>query len=109
MDGQPTQIVTPGVALSGVQSGSDFDTETVCCLDDFGCASNGTSRSIKVGQETVPGGLDLSSAESLQLVSHGSIMSIEDRAPALVSNFSGSSSGVDDVSKEHCGQDAFDL
>ena len=49
MDGQSTQIVAPDLALAGVQSGSDFDTETVCCLDDFGCASNGTSRSVEAG------------------------------------------------------------
>jgi hypothetical protein len=49
VDGQSTEIVAPDLALAGVQPGSNFDTETVRCLDDFGCASNGTSRSVEAG------------------------------------------------------------
>jgi hypothetical protein len=96
MDGQSTEIAAPDLALAGVQSDSDFDTETVCCLDDFGCASNGSSRAVERGDEAVSGGIDLCSTKAFELVTYRPVVGVEDGAPAPVAERGRSLRGGDD-------------
>src|SRR5262245_58036126 len=84
VDGQPSEVVTADLALTGVEADAQVDPEFPGRLDDRLCAANGASRAVEGCKEAVPAGFDLSTTMPPELLAHGSVVAVEQRPPTVV-------------------------
>src|SRR5262245_7729455 len=103
------EIVAADLALSRVQARSHIDPEGLGGFGDGLGAMNGARRAVEAGQKTIPGRLDLPTAEAAQFVADCSVVRVQKGAPPLVAFRRGSLGGRDDVGEEYGGQNAVDL
>src|SRR5215467_4112522 len=109
VDGETGEIVAADFALSRVQARSHIDPEGLGGFGDGLGAMNGARRAVEAGQKTIPGRLDLLTAEAAQFVADCSVVRVQKGAPPLVAFRRGSLGGRDDVGEEYGGQNAVDL
>src|SRR5262245_43083866 len=109
VDGETGEIVGADFALSRVQARSHIDPEGLGGFVDGLGAMNGARRAVEAGQKTIPGRLDLLTAEAAQFVADCAIVRVQKGAPPLVAFRRGSLGGRDDVGEEYGGQNAVDL
>jgi len=109
VDGEPAEVLAPDLAFSGVQPDPKLHPERPGRLNNLLCAADGPGWTVEGGHEAVPGGVDLLAPGSPQLVSHRSVVSIEQRPPTAIAERGRASGRVDDVSEEDGGEETLDL
>ena len=86
MDGQSSKIIASDFTFACVQPHAKFDTQLAGGLADGLSAPDGASRAVERSHEPITGGIDLPPTEPAELLSHGSIVSVQERAPKLSPN-----------------------
>ena len=104
-----SEIIASNFTFARVQPHPEIDTQLARGLTDGLSAPDGASGAVERGHEPVTGGIDLPPTESAELFSHGSIVSVQERAPALVAQRCGVCGGTDDVGDQDGGEDPIDL
>ena len=84
VDGQAGEIIAADLALARVQTCSQFDPERPDGSRDCLGAADRSRGTIEAGDEAVAGRVDLRSPKPSELVTHGLVMRVEERAPTPV-------------------------
>jgi hypothetical protein len=108
VDGEPSEVVASDLALAGVESDTDFDSQVACGFADGLGAANGPRRTVKGCDKAVACSVDLVATKASELLAHGSIVSIQGQTPALVAERRGLRGRSNDVGEEHGGEDPVD-
>jgi hypothetical protein len=77
VDGQSSEVITADLALTGVQSDPQIDPAFAGSSDDRLRTPDGPSRAVEGDQETVSGGVDLSSPKPPDLFPHQTIVFLD--------------------------------
>jgi hypothetical protein len=77
VNGQSGQVVSVGLALTGVQAGPDLESEFPQAVADRAGTSDCAGRSVEGRKEAVPGVLDLSPVETAELVANEPIVLLQ--------------------------------
>ncbi len=93
VDGETGEIVAADFALPRVQARSHIDPESLGGFPDGLRAMNGARRAVEAGQKTIPGRLDLLTAEAAQFVADCSVVRVQKGAPPPVAFRRGSLGG----------------
>ena len=84
VDGQAGEIIAADLALARVQTCSHFDPERPDGSRDCLGAADRARGTIEAGHEAVAGRVDLRSPKPSELVAHGLVMRVKERAPTPV-------------------------
>ena len=95
--------------LAGVNAGTDLEAELTDGVDRALSAGDRPRRAVAGGEETVTGAANLPAAVAGELSSDGSVVGIEQRAPAAVADLDRARRGLDDVSEEDSGENTLGL
>src|ERR1700676_74779 len=109
VDGDAAHVLADQLALTGVYSGAQNETEPIHVVDGCACAPDGSGRSIERCEETVAGLLYLASAKALKRGSHCGVVRLEQLSPALVAEPCCLLGRSHDVSEQDGRQDAIGL
>src|SRR5581483_8043003 len=107
MDGHSGDAVASKLDLPGVDAGTDLDVERPEGVAYGEGALDGATGTVEGRQEAIAGGIDLPTAETLELLSHRLVMALEQVAPVSVAEPGGPVGGTDDVGEQDGGQDPF--
>jgi hypothetical protein len=106
VDCDASHFVTDQLALPGVKSGADLESERPDCVPDGEAASNASGRAIEGREEAIAGGVDLSPTIALQLLADRSVMPLEKVGPWAVTQLSCVLGGSLDVGEQDRCQNA---
>ena len=108
VDCNATDVITARLALAGVQAASNVDAQFRHAFSESGGAAKRTGRAVERGQEPVASVFYDATLEAGNFGAGDLIVPLEQFTPALVTELSGASGGIDDVGEQHRGQDAVD-
>ena len=94
MDRNTSDIVTAQLAFTGVEPGSDTEVNSIGRIDDRPGASNPSRWTVEAGEHAVAGGFHHDPAVPVDLDPDGSIVRVEQFAPAPVTKFGGAARGI---------------
>ncbi len=77
VNGDASHFVTDQLALPGVKSGADLESERPDCIPDGEAAANASGRTIEGREKAIAGGVDLSPTKALQLLADRGVMPLE--------------------------------
>ena len=80
-DGHTSKLVIHALALAGVNTGADLDTEAPHYISDALGATYGAGRPVECREEAVAGTVDLTSTIALDLLADDCVMPLEEIAP----------------------------
>jgi hypothetical protein len=109
VDGQAPDVAGDEFALAGVEPGSDMDTDLAEFIADRTGTVDCPARTREGSEESVPGALDLLAGEAVELSPDQEVVTVEQLQPAAVAQFGSLPCGVDDVGKQHGGQNPIRL
>jgi hypothetical protein len=93
MDSNPTDLLAGRFCLSEMQARSDRDAKLGHCRDDCSGGVNRLGRLVERCEEAVSGGIDLSTAEPLELSANRSVVRCDEPLPCPVAKPDGQVSG----------------
>src|SRR3990172_7522711 len=105
-DGDPGDVGSVELDLTGVESTSDLDPERRHRPDDRPGEPDPAGGAVERYEEPVPHRLDLATAESTELSPHDPVVVLADLAPPGVAQRGGVGRRVDDVGEQHGREDA---
>jgi hypothetical protein len=106
MHGDAANIVAADFALAGVQARTNFDTQRPDVVGNGACTTYASCGAVKRGKDTVAGGLDLVTAEAVEIAPNRSMMIVEQITPAMIAKCSGFLGRPDNVREEDRGKHA---
>src|SRR4029453_4536528 len=102
-------IVVNDLAFSGMQSGSDLNSERSNAVGDAAGAAHAARRTIECGQHTVPSRAYLQAAKTRQLAAYDPVKALQKVAPAAVTERRRPVRRADDIGKENGRKDSIRL
>jgi hypothetical protein len=84
VDGDPGQLVTQYLALSGVQPGAHLDPQLGGLANNCLGTSNSPCRSVKGSKESIARSIDLATTIALELTTDDSVMTLEEFSPIAI-------------------------
>jgi len=102
--GNATDVLTTDLTLSGVQTTSHIDTQTLHPLRDRGRTPKGARRTVERREKTVAGVLYDTPLETADFGVGDVVVAYEQLAPTAVPEPRGMPRRIDDVGKQHGGQ-----
>src|SRR6201985_2573500 len=108
VDGDAADVVVAQLDLARVYARPHLETQAPQDVADRHGTPDGAGGSVEPGEEAVACGVDLTAVEALKLPPDLGVVPAEQVLPSLVANLDRALRGVDDVGKQHRGQDALD-
>jgi hypothetical protein len=100
--GNPADFLVGGLGLSGMQARPDRDPYFGDCRDDRVGGTNRLGRLLKAGEESVAGGIDLSTTEAVQFSANRSVVGCYKLLPRPVPESGGQLGRPHDIREEDC-------
>jgi hypothetical protein len=100
---QPGDVFASDFDLAGMQPRPNVEPEGLGLRDDLSGASHGARASVERGEEAVAGGLDLTTAVTLEGTPNDRIVLIAELAPRAMTDPRSLLGRIDDVGEQHRG------
>src|SRR5439155_8067347 len=100
VDGDPTDVFTAELALTGVDAGPDLEPKSLRGFREAFRTADRTRRTIERSNEPVAGGVHLAASQALERQAKQTVVLVEQIAPAAVAHPSSRLRRRDNVGKE---------